>query len=55
MVLRYYEDLSEAQIARPLGIAPGTVKTLARGALTDLRRLLPAAAPALSLDGGERS
>ena len=55
MVLRYYEDLSEAQIAESLGIARGTVKTLARGALVNLRRLLPAAAPALTLDGGERS
>ncbi len=27
MVLRYYEDLSEAQIAETLGMAPGTVKS----------------------------
>ena len=38
MVLRYYEDLSEAQIAETLALAPGTVKTLARGALISLRR-----------------
>ena len=53
MVLRYYEDLSEAQIAEALGIAPGTVKTLARGALVNLRRLLPGVAPVLSVEGGE--
>ena len=32
LVLRYYEDLSEAEIARVLGIPVGTVKTLAAGA-----------------------
>lgn len=32
IVLRYYEDLSESDIARVLGLAPGTVKsTAARG------------------------
>lgn len=29
LVLRYYADLSEADIAEVLGIAPGTVKSLA--------------------------
>jgi len=29
LVLRYYADLSEAEIARVLGIAPGTVKSRA--------------------------
>lgn len=52
MVLRYYEDLSEAQIADALGIAPGTVKTLARGALINLRKLLPALA-ATAMEGDE--
>jgi RNA polymerase sigma-70 factor (sigma-E family) len=37
VVLRYYEDLSEAQIAHVLGIAPGTVKSQARDALRRLR------------------
>ena len=55
MVLRYYEDLSEEQIAESLGIARGTVKTLARGALINLRQLLPTLAPVLSAEGGDRS
>jgi RNA polymerase sigma-70 factor (sigma-E family) len=33
LVLRYYADLSEADIARVLGIAPGTVKSRAARAL----------------------
>ncbi|SOC51780.1 SigE family RNA polymerase sigma factor [Ornithinimicrobium cerasi] len=53
IVLRYYEDLSEAQIADALGVAPGTVKTLARGALINLRRLLPALTSVLSTEGGD--
>jgi len=28
LVLRYYEDMSEEQIAATLGCAPGTVKTV---------------------------
>jgi RNA polymerase sigma-70 factor (sigma-E family) len=40
LVLRYYEDLSEAEIARVLGIPAGTVKTLARRGLARLRRSL---------------
>jgi RNA polymerase sigma-70 factor (sigma-E family) len=40
LVLRYYEDLSEAEIARVLGIPVGTVKTLARRGLARLRRSL---------------
>lgn len=38
MVLRYYDDLSEAQIARQLGCSPGTVKGHASRALKSLRR-----------------
>ena len=41
IVLRYYEGLSEAQIAAALGIAPGTVKSQARDGLVRLRRVLP--------------
>jgi RNA polymerase sigma-70 factor (sigma-E family) len=37
IVLRYYDDLSEAQIADTLGIAPGTVKSQASAALRALR------------------
>lgn len=39
MVLRYYDDLSEAQIATTLGCSPGTVKAHASRALATLRGL----------------
>lgn len=42
LVLRYYEGLSEAEIAAVLGIAPGTVKSQARDGLARLRQALPA-------------
>ena len=42
IVLRYYEDLSEAQIADALGCAPGTVKSLSFAAIRTLRRALDA-------------
>jgi RNA polymerase sigma factor (sigma-70 family) len=38
LVLRYYEDLTEREIARVLGCRPGTVKSLASRALEALRR-----------------
>jgi RNA polymerase sigma-70 factor (sigma-E family) len=38
VVLRYYEDLSEAEIAASLGCRPGTVKSLSARALRSLRR-----------------
>lgn len=53
LVLRYYEDLSEEQIGEVLGIRPGTVKSQASRALTQLRRLLPELAPAMAGEGGE--
>jgi RNA polymerase sigma-70 factor, ECF subfamily len=37
VVLRYYEDLSEQQIAVTLGMAPGTVKSTTARALARLR------------------
>lgn len=48
MVLRYYEDLSEAEIATTLDMAPGTVKSHAHAATQRLGVLLgePAALPA---------
>jgi RNA polymerase sigma-70 factor (sigma-E family) len=53
LVLRYYEDLSERQIAEALGCRPGTVKSQASAALAALRIRLgdpTIAAPA----GGEQ-
>jgi RNA polymerase sigma-70 factor (sigma-E family) len=38
IVLRYYEDLPEAEIATALGISAGTVKSTAARALAALRR-----------------
>jgi RNA polymerase sigma-70 factor (sigma-E family) len=45
VVLRYYADLSEAEIAETLGVAPGTVKAHAHAALAALGISLRAAAP----------
>jgi RNA polymerase sigma-70 factor (sigma-E family) len=42
LVLRYFEDLSEAQTAEALGIAVGTVKSQVRDGLARLRTLAPA-------------
>lgn len=47
LVLRYYDDLSETQIAQTLGVSNGTVKSQAHVALRRLRELLPQAADAL--------
>jgi RNA polymerase sigma-70 factor (sigma-E family) len=40
LVLRYYLDLSEAEIADALGCRPGTVKSMGHRALADLRKAL---------------
>jgi RNA polymerase sigma-70 factor (sigma-E family) len=47
MVLRYYENLSEAEIAETLGMAPGTVKSHAHAATRRLSSMLaePTAQP----------
>ena len=54
LVLRYYEDLSEAEIARVLGIPAGTVKTLARRGLARLRRSLDATPQGDTVSSKER-
>jgi RNA polymerase sigma-70 factor (sigma-E family) len=51
IVLRYYEDLSEEQIAATLGCSRGTVKSQASAALGNLRRATGAVLDAL--DEGE--
>ena len=48
VVLRYYEDLSEQQIADAMGCSPGTVKSNASLALKSLRARLGEAEGALS-------
>jgi RNA polymerase sigma-70 factor (sigma-E family) len=40
MVMRYYEDLSEAEIATVLGVSRGTVKSQASKAMASLRNRL---------------
>ncbi len=40
IVLRYYLDLSEAEIADTLGCRKGTVKSMAHRAIADLRSVL---------------
>ena len=41
IALRYYEDMSEAEIARTLGCSVGTVKSQASKGLAKLRQLVP--------------
>ncbi|SCE81411.1 RNA polymerase sigma-70 factor, sigma-E family [Micromonospora coriariae] len=50
LVLRYYEDMSEAQTAAMLNISPGTVKSQASRALSTLRQRMGAAAPELAAE-----
>lgn len=41
LVLRYYEDLTEAQAAAVMGVRPGTIKSQTRHALMRLRQVAP--------------
>jgi RNA polymerase sigma-70 factor (sigma-E family) len=50
IVLRYYEDLSEAEIAAVLGCSTGTVKSQAAKAMAKLRTALVATSPSLASD-----
>ena len=43
IVLRYFEDLSEAEVARSLGVSTGTVKAACSRGLASLRRQTAAA------------
>lgn len=45
LVLRYYEDLADAEIATILGCTQGTVRSQAARALATLRAALPAMDP----------
>jgi RNA polymerase sigma factor (sigma-70 family) len=46
LVLRYLEDLSEAQVADILGCSVGTVRSQAHKAIAQLRSVLPSLDPA---------
>jgi RNA polymerase sigma-70 factor (sigma-E family) len=55
IVLRHYEDLSEAATAKLMGCSVGTVKSLTSRGLERLRQLLPQETPTISQGrfGGE--
>lgn len=50
LVLRFYEDLTEVETARALGISAGTVKSTSRHALRRLRALAPELADLIGAD-----
>ncbi len=52
LVLRYYEDLSEREIAAVLGCSLGTVRSQASRAIAKLRVLAPELTATLPVDGG---
>ena len=40
LVLRFYAQMSETEIAETMGVRPGTVKSLLSRGLADLRRVI---------------
>ncbi|MDR7254670.1 RNA polymerase sigma-70 factor (sigma-E family) [Nocardioides sp. BE266] len=50
LVLRFYEDLTEAETARALGLSTSTVKSTTRQALARLRTLAPELAQLIGAD-----
>ena len=50
LVLRFYEDLTEVETARALGVSVGTVKSTTRQALGRLRALAPELAELIGAD-----
>lgn len=50
LVLRFYEDLTEAETARALGLSTSTVKSTTRQALARLRTLAPELAELIGAD-----
>jgi RNA polymerase sigma-70 factor (sigma-E family) len=54
VVLRYYEDLSEAETAEILGCSVGTVKSQVSRGLTRLQDLIGTTAAVSGNEGGER-
>ena len=50
LVLRFYEDLTEVETARALGVSVGTVKSTTRQALGRLRVLAPELAELIGAD-----
>ncbi len=50
LVLRFYEDLTEVETAKALGISAGTVKSTSRQALARLRALAPELAELIGAD-----
>jgi len=52
IVLRYYEDLSEAEISAVMGTAPGTVKSQSARAIRRLAAVLAASGPAMKATDG---
>jgi RNA polymerase sigma-70 factor (sigma-E family) len=55
LVLRYFEDLSEAQTAAALGCSVGTVKSSASRGLTRLQSAIPGGRPQTSLTPKEQA
>ena len=52
VVLRYYEDLTEVEAARVLGVGVGTVKSTHRQALARLRAVAPDLGQLIGVDHG---